>query len=94
MFCTYREAGVGHGLVPFQAFSAQYGVGRMSRGSVLVAAVYRMANFTGIGSLLSVSSVMRIEEGGRCEGGLQGAEGGAAAPYCRSQSPTAPWPDG
>ena len=42
----------------------------MSRGSVLVAAVYRMANFTGIGSLLSVSSVMRIEEGGRCEGGL------------------------
>ena len=66
----------------------------MSRGSVLVAAVYRMANLTGIGSLLSVSSVMRIEEGGRCEGGLQGAEGGAAAPYCRSQSPTAPWPDG
>ena len=56
MYCTYREAGVGHGLVPFQAFSAQYGVGRISRGSVLVAAEYRMANFSGTGSLLSVSS--------------------------------------
>ena len=47
MYCTYREAGVGHGLVPFQAFFVKYGVERMLRGSGLGAVVYGMANFSG-----------------------------------------------
>ena len=66
--------GGGHGLVPFQVFSAQYGLGRIHRGSVLVAAEYRMANFSGTGSLPSVSPVMRREGGARgdCRPGERG----------------------
>ena len=61
-------------------------------GSGLVAAVYRIANFSG--AVIASFGQFSDEEGGRCEGGLQGAEGGVAAPYCRSESLTAPWPDG
>jgi hypothetical protein len=61
-------------------------------GSGLVAAVYRVANFSS--AVIASFSKFSDEEGGRCEGGLQGAEGGVAAPYCRSESLTAPWPDG